>query len=131
MPDSKIEIKKPPSDPVDFARYSQRPQNTPRTPEVQADDVAMRVKPSVPLKMNKVIGTDKPKKKKFKPANTANTTDPSYLKPLSPPKGVAVAKGDTPYLNRLLQLFSKDIQHPDEIALEKLRVPSMAAFGLG
>ena len=103
----------------------------PQTPEVQAEDVAMRVKRSVPPKMNKVIGTDKPQKKKFKPENTANTSDPSYLKPLTPPKGVAVAKGETPYLDRLLEFFSKDIQHPDEIALEKFSVPSMAAFGLG
>ena len=63
---NKEDIKKPPSDPVEFARYSQQPPSPPQAPLVKPEDTASRIKELVKPKTNKILGTDKPKKKKCK-----------------------------------------------------------------
>jgi len=43
--DSDIQRPKPPTNPVEFARWVQRPRVTPNKPKMQPDDSAMRLSP--------------------------------------------------------------------------------------
>ena len=55
---------KPPTNPVEFARWVQRPRVNPKEPKVQPDDAAMRLKPMDKPVVNRSIGTDQPKRSK-------------------------------------------------------------------
>ena len=69
--DSDIKGPKPPTNPVEFARWVQRPRVTPKQPKVQPDDSEMRLEPMKKPDINRSIGTDKPKRpKKKNPNNT-------------------------------------------------------------
>ena len=57
---------KPPTNPVEFARWVQRPRVNPKKPKVQPDDSAMRLKPIEKPEVNRSIGTDQPKRSKTK-----------------------------------------------------------------
>ena len=85
MTNNNKEFPTPPADPVGSARFAQRPISTPKTPQVQPNDASSRLKALLKPKMNKVTGTDEPKKEKPKKANTANTNTSPYL---NPPKKV-------------------------------------------
>ena len=62
---------KPPTNPVEFARWVQRPRVTPKKPKVQPDDSALRLEPIKKPGVNRSIGIDKPKHPKQKnPNNT-------------------------------------------------------------
>lgn len=124
------EAPKPPSKPVEFARWVQRPRNIPKPPKVQPDDSALRPKGVKLPKTNKVIGTDKPKREKPKKANTANTSIPSYLKPSKAPAPVPVVK-ETSSLDKLRALVSGYVDNPESVKLEKLSVPTIVALGAG
>ena len=52
---------KPPTNPVEFARWVQRPRVTPKKPKVQPDDSALLPEPMEKPEVNRSIGTDKPK----------------------------------------------------------------------
>ena len=81
--DSGIKGPKPPTNPVEFARWVQRPRITPKKPKVQPDDSAMRLKPTGKPDVNRSIGTNKPKHLKQKdPYNTQLT---NILKALQGP----------------------------------------------
>ena len=69
---------KPPTNPVEFARWVQRPRVTPKKPKVQPDDSAMRLKPMDKPEVNRSIGTDQPKRSKAKKPN--QTRLPGYLR---------------------------------------------------
>ena len=73
--------------------------------------------------MNKLVGTDKPTKKKFKPANTANTNTHSYLKPPSEVPEVKVAS--------LMKFMNWCKENNLDLHLSKLSLPTLASFGLG
>ena len=69
--DGDIKVPTPPENPVEYARWLQRPRVNPKQPEVQPDDSAMRLKPMEKLAINRSIGTDRPKRPKLKnPNNT-------------------------------------------------------------
>jgi hypothetical protein len=70
---------KPPTNPVEFARWVQRPRVTPKKPKVQPDDSAMLPEPQEKPEANRSIGTDKPKHPNQK--NPNNTQLPTYLRP--------------------------------------------------
>ena len=71
--DSDIKGPKPPTKPVEFARWAQRPHITPMHPKVQPDDSAMRLETMEKPEINRSISTDKPKRSKKKnPNNTRN-----------------------------------------------------------
>ncbi len=57
---------KPPTNPVEFSRWVQRPRVNPKKPKVQPDDSAMRLKPMDKPEVNRSIGTDQPKRSKTK-----------------------------------------------------------------
>ena len=69
-----------PNDPVDLSRWVQVTHNDPKPPRKQPDDPALAPTPIKKPIPNNVIGTDKPKRKKPKKANTARTRVPSYLR---------------------------------------------------
>ena len=77
--DSAIQGPKPPTNPVEFARWVQRPRVTPKNPKVQPDDSAMRLEPMEKPKINLVIGTDKPKRVKRKDPNVTRTPHSTYV----------------------------------------------------
>ena len=60
---------KPPTSPVEFSRWVQRPRVNPKKPKVQSDDSAMRLKPMDKPEVNRSIGTDRPKRSKAKTPN--------------------------------------------------------------
>jgi hypothetical protein len=115
---------KPPTNPVEFARWLQRPRVTPKKPKVQPDDSAMLPEPMEKPEVNRSIGTDKPKRSKLK--NPNNTRLPEYLRPLNGPKSVPVAK--TEGLIKFLQWFH---DNDSAIELNKMSPTTLAAFGLG
>ena len=117
------DISNTPIDPVSSNRKAQRPINTPQAPEVQANSKASRIKALVKPKMNKVTGTDTPKREKPKKANTVNTPTPSYLEPPSDIPEVKLAS--------LLKFLNWYKSNDLEMRLSKLSVPSIASFGLG
>ena len=59
--DSDIQGPTPPTNPVEFARWVQRPRVTPKKPKVQPDDSALRIDTLKKPDVNRSIGTDKPK----------------------------------------------------------------------
>ena len=69
----------PPENPVEFARWVQRPRVNPKQPEVQPYDSALMPQGLKKPDINRSIGTDKPKHPKKE--NPNNTRLPSYLKP--------------------------------------------------
>jgi len=122
--DSDIQGPKPPTNPVEFARWVQRPRVTPKKPKVQPDDSAMLPEPLEKPEVNRSIGTDKPKRSKLK--NPNNTRTPGYLRPVNGPKSAPVAKGSG--LITFLQWFH---DNDSAIELNKMSPASLAAFGLG
>ena len=64
--DADVKGPTPPTNPVEFARWVQRPRITPKNPKVQPDDSAMRLKPLEKPNINRSIGTDKPRRVKRK-----------------------------------------------------------------
>tara|TARA_B110000014_G_C19806281_1_gene418659 strand:+ start:178 stop:618 length:441 start_codon:yes stop_codon:yes gene_type:complete len=79
--DGDIKGPTPPTNPVEFSRWVQRPRVNPKQPEVQPDDSALRPKGLKQPDVNRSIGTDKPKQ------HTAT----SYLKPNNGSKTPPVA----------------------------------------
>ena len=72
---------KPPTNPVEFARWVQRPRVNPKKPKVRPDDSALLPEPLEKPEVNRSIGTDKPKRSKLKnPNNTRLTWVPSANK---------------------------------------------------
>ena len=115
---------KPPTNPVEFARWVQRPTVNPKKPKVQPDDSAMLPEPMEKPEVNRSIGTDKPKLPNRK--NPNNTQLPGYLRSNNGPKSVPVAK--TEGLIKFLQWFH---DNDSAIELNKMSPASLAAFGLG
>ena len=115
---------KPPTNPVEFARWVQRPRVNPKKPKVQPDDSALLPEPLEKPEVNRSIGTDKPKRSKLK--NPNNTRLPEYLLPVNGPKSASVAKGSG--LITFLQWFH---DNDSAIELNKMSPASLAAFGLG
>ena len=64
--DSNGDVPKPPTNPVEFARWVQRPRVNPKKPKVQPDDSAMLPEPLDKPEVNRSIGTDQPKRSKAK-----------------------------------------------------------------
>jgi hypothetical protein len=115
---------KPPTNPVEFARWVQRPRVNPKKPKVQPDDSALLPEPLEKPEVNRSIGTDKPKRSKLK--NPNNTRTPGYLRPVNGPKSAPVAKGSGPIT--FLQWFH---DNDSAIELNKMSPATLAAFGLG
>ena len=115
---------KPPTNPVEFARWVQRPRVNPKKPKVQPDDSALLPKPLEKPEVNRSIGTDKPKHPKRK--NPNNTRLPAYLRPVNGPKSTPVVKGSG--LVTFLQWFH---DNDSAIELNKMSPTTLAAFGLG
>ena len=55
--DADIKGPKPPTNPVEFARWVQRPRVTPKKLKVQRDDSALRLEPMKNPDINRSIGT--------------------------------------------------------------------------
>ena len=92
MPDGPNgDVPKPPTNPVEFSRWVQRPRVTPKKPKVQPDDSALLPEPLEKPEVNRSIGTDEPKRSKLK--NPNNTRLPEYHRPVNGPKSAPVAKG--------------------------------------
>ena len=117
---------KPPTNPVEFARWVQRPRVNPKKPKVQPDDSAMLPEPLEKPEVNRSIGTDKPKQPKRK--NPNNTRLPGYLKPNDGLKSAPVAK-NAGSLREFLHWF--DVTIGDTLDLRKMSPATLAAFGLG
>ena len=115
---------KPPTNPVEFARWVQRPRVNPKKPKVQPDDSAMLPEPLEKPEVNRSIGTDKPKLPNRK--NPNNTQLPGYLRSNNGPKSVPVAKAEG--LIKFLQWFH---DNGTAVELHKMSPASLAAFGLG
>ena len=124
--DADIKGPTPPTNPVEFARWVQRPRVTPKQPKVQPDDSAMRLEPMKKPEVNRSIGTDKPKLPKRK--NPNNTRLPEYLRPVNGPKSAPVAK-NAGSLRDFLHWFDATIG--DSLDLRKISPATLAAFGLG
>ena len=58
--DGDVKGPKPPTNPVEYSRWLQRPQVTPKKPKVQPDDSALRIDSLKRPDVNRSIGTDKP-----------------------------------------------------------------------
>ena len=58
--DGDIKVPTPPENPVEYARWLQRPRVNPKQPEVQPDDSEMRLEPMKKPDINRSIGTDIP-----------------------------------------------------------------------
>ena len=104
---------KPPTNPVEFARWVQRPRVNPKKPKVQPE-------------VNRSIGTDKPKRSKLK--NPNNTRLPEYLRPNDGLKSAPVIK-NAGSLRGFLHWF--DVTIGDSLDLRKMSRATLAAFGLG
>jgi len=115
---------KPPTNPVEFARWVQRPRVNPKKPKVQPDDSALLPEPLEKPEVNRSIGTDKPKLPNRK--NPNNTQLPEYLRPVNGHKSASVAKGSG--LITFLQWFH---DNDSAIELNKMSPATLAAFGLG
>ena len=117
---------KPPTNPVEFARWVQRPRVNPKKPKVQPDDSALLPKPLEKPEVNRSIGTDKPKHPKRK--NPNNTRLPAYLRPVNGLKTAPVAK-NAGSLKDFLCWF--DVNVGDGLDLRKMSPATLVAFGLG
>ena len=115
---------KPPTNPVEFARWVQRPRVNPKKPKVQPDDSALLPEPLEKPEVNRSIGTDQPKRSKSK--NPNQTRLPAYLRPNKGPKSVPVAKNHG--LIKFLRWFH---DNDSAIELNKMSPTTLAAFGLG
>ena len=120
---------KPPTNPVEFSRWVQRPRVNPKKPKVQPDDSAMRLKPIEKPEVNRSIGTDQPKRSKTK--NPNQTRLPGYLRPnkglkTAPEATVPVAKAE-----KLVQFITWLDENGLDIDIHKMSPASLAAFGLG
>ena len=115
---------KPPTNPVEFARWVQRPRVNPKKPKVQPDDSALLPEPLEKPEVNRSIGTDKPKRSKLK--NPNNTRLPEYIRSNNGLKSAPVAKAEG--LIKFLQWFH---DNGTEVELHKMSSASLAAFGLG
>ena len=122
--DSDIKGPTPPINPVEFARWVQRPRVTPKNPKVQPDDSAMRLEPMEKPEINRSIGTDKPKR--FKRKNPNVTRTPQYLRQQKGLKTAPVAKAGV--LIKFLQWFD---ENGADINIQKISPTTLAAFGLG
>ena len=122
--DSDIKGPTPPTNPVEFARWVQRPRVTPKQPKVQPDDSAMRLEPMEKPEINRSIGTDKPKRVKRKNPNVTRT--PQYLRQQKGLKTAPVAKAGG--LIKFLQWFD---ENGADINIRKMSPTTLAAFGLG
>ena len=117
---------KPPTNPVEFARWVQRPRVNPKKPKVRPDDSALLPEPLEKPEVNRSIGTDKPKLPNRK--NPNNTRLPEYLRPNDGLKSAPVAK-DAGSLRDFLHWF--DVTIGDSLDLRKMSPATLAAFGLG
>ena len=115
--DSDIQGPKPPTNPVEFTRWVQRPRITPKKPKVQPDDSVMRLKPVDRPDVNRSIGTDKPKHPKQK--NPNNTRLPPYLRH---------DKGRTTSLVKSMMWLHDTGPY---VQLNKMSPATLVAFGLG
>jgi len=115
---------KPPTNPVEFARWVQRPRVNPKKPKVRPDDSALLPKPLEKPEVNRSIGTDKPKRSNLK--NPNNTRLPEYLRPNDGLKSAPVQKNQG--LITFLQWFH---DNGTAVELHKMSAASLAAFGLG
>ena len=122
--DADIKGPTPPTNPVEFARWVQRPRVTPKNPKVQPDDSAMRLEPMKKPEINRSIGTYKPKRVKRKNPNVTRT--PQYLRQQKGLKTAPVAKAEG--LIKFLQWFD---QNSADINIRKMSPTTLAAFGLG
>jgi hypothetical protein len=117
---------KPPTNPVEFARWVQRPRVNPKKPKVRPDDSALLPEPLEKPEVNRSIGTDKPKLPNRK--NPNNTRLPEYLRPNDGLKSAPVAK-DAGGLRDFLHW--SDVTIGDSLDLRKMSPATLAAFGLG
>jgi len=122
--DSDIQGPKAPTNPVEFARWVQRPRVTPKKPKVQPDDSALRLEPIKKPGVNRSIGTDKPKHPKQK--NPNNTQLPTYLRPNKGRK-TAPAPRTTSLVKFMMWLHDTGTH----MQLNKMSPATLAAFGLG
>ena len=111
---------KPPTNPVEFARWVQRPRVNPKKPKVRPDDSALLPEPLEKPEVNHSIGTDKPKRSKLK--NPNNTRLPEYLRPTDGLKSPPVQKSQG--LITFLQWFH---DNDSAIELNKMSPASLAA----
>ena len=102
--DGDIKGPTPPENPVEYARWLQRPRVNPKQPEVQPDDSDMRLKPMDKPEVNRSIGTDQPKRSKAK--NPNQTRLPGYLRPNKGPKTAPVATTPVAKAQQLVQFLS-------------------------
>jgi len=117
---------KPPTNPVEFARWVQRPRVNPKKPKVRPDDSALLPEPLEKPEVNRSIGTDKPKLPNRR--NPNNTRLPEYRWPNDGLKSAPVAK-DAGSLRDFLHWF--DVTIGDSLDLRKMSPATLAAFGLG
>ena len=122
--DPDIQGPKPPTNPVEFARWVQRPRVTPKKPKVQPDDSALRIEPLKKPDVNRSIGTDKPKRSKQK--NPNNTQLPAYLRPN---KGGKTSSGAES--GNLIKFMEWLNDSGIGMELNKMNPTTLAAFGLG
>ena len=124
LDDGDIKGPTPPENPVEYARWVQRPKVNPKQPEVQPDDSELRIEPLKKPDVNRSIGTDKPKRSKQK--NPNNTQLPTYLRPN---KGNKTApEGRSASLVKFMMWMHDTGMH---MQLNKMSAETLAAFGLG
>ena len=122
--DGDVKGPKPPTNPVEFARWVQRPKVLPKKPKVQPDDSALRIDSLKRPDVNRSIGTDKPKRSKLK--NPNNTRRPAYLKPN---KGSKTAPGAES--GNLIKFMDWLDESGIGVEVNKMSPTTLAAFGLG
>jgi hypothetical protein len=125
LPDDRdIKGPTPPTNPVEFSRWVQRPRVTPKKPKVQPDDSELRPEGLKKPDINRSIGTDKPKRSKLK--NPNNTKLPVYLRPN---KGSKTAPGAEN--GNLIKFMEWLDESGIGVELNKMTPTTLAAFGLG
>ena len=127
--DGEVKGPKPPTNPVEFSRWVQRPRVNPKKPKVQPDDSAMRSKPMDKPEVNRSIGTDQPKRSKAK--NPNQTRLPAYLRPNKGLKTAPVATAPVAKAEKLVQFITWLHENGLEIDIQKMSPANLAAFGLG
>ena len=122
--DGEVKGPKPPTNPVEFSRWVQRPRVNPKKPKVQPDDSAMRLEPMEKPEVNRSIGTEQPKRPKAK--NPNQTRLPAYLQPN---KGSKTAHGAES--GNLIKFMDWLDNSGMGVELNKMSAETLAAFGLG